>query len=254
MKYENGKDIFPEALLRQIQKYVSGKLVYIPANETKRGWGESSGYKQYLAERNRSIREKFNAGAGIEQLAEEYYLSCDSIKKIVYSKKEELILTYKCSLSSAKEFAKQNKLEEWVHTYLLSDGKNKEFSDGLKLFDRYFIGPIKMPLSLFHRCCGPEEEMKYRVNKGWFEKHVAELAEVIKREPDMPPLIVHFLMENGKEEFELNDGNHRFEAYSRLGTKEYAVIVWITEKQEYDLFMKKYGERYLDENDPVDVS
>ena len=37
MNYENGKDIFPEALLKQIQKYVSGKLVYIPATETKKG-------------------------------------------------------------------------------------------------------------------------------------------------------------------------------------------------------------------------
>ena len=94
MNYENGKDIFPEALLTQIQKYVSGKLVYIPATDTKRGWGESSGYKQYLIERNRNIKERFDAGAGIEQLADEFYLSCESIKKIVYSKKEELILNY----------------------------------------------------------------------------------------------------------------------------------------------------------------
>lgn len=33
MRYENGKDIFPEALLRQIQKYAAGKLVYIPSME-----------------------------------------------------------------------------------------------------------------------------------------------------------------------------------------------------------------------------
>ena len=39
MNYENGKDIFPEALLKQIQKYVSGKLVYIPATHTKKAWG-----------------------------------------------------------------------------------------------------------------------------------------------------------------------------------------------------------------------
>ena len=41
MKYENGKDIFPERLLKQIQKYVSGKLVYIPSrSEKKTDWGE----------------------------------------------------------------------------------------------------------------------------------------------------------------------------------------------------------------------
>ena len=81
LKYENGRDIFPERLLKQIQKYVSGKLVYIPSSDKKRAWGETSGYKQYLIERNRDIKSKFNAGASVEQLADEYYLSCESIKK-----------------------------------------------------------------------------------------------------------------------------------------------------------------------------
>lgn len=247
MKYKNGRDVFPEALLKQIQRYVSGELVYIPAGENKRSWGESSGYKKYLIERNRTIKEKFNSGTDIEQLSEEFYLSCESIKKIVYSKKEEIMLEYKCTLSSAQSYAKQNKLEDWVHTYLLSDGNNKDFSDGLKLFHRYFLGPIKMPLSLFKRCCGPEEDMKYRVNGEWFEKHVGELEEVIKKEPDMPPLIIHYLIneDTGESEFELNDGNHRFEAYTRLGIGECHVIIWITESQELDRFAKEYC-NYLD--------
>lgn len=37
MKYENGKDVFPERLLKQIQKYAAGKLVYIPSPEKKIG-------------------------------------------------------------------------------------------------------------------------------------------------------------------------------------------------------------------------
>lgn len=249
MKYENGRDIFPERLLRQIQKYVSGKLVYIPSKEKKREWGESSGYKQYLAERNRDIRERFHAGAGMEQLADEYYLSCESIKKIVYSKKEAFTMEYQCALSSAQHYARHNRLEEWVHLYLLSDGHNKEFSDGLKLYDRYFLGPVKMPLSLFSRCCGPEEQMRWRINGEWFEKHVRELEETIKTEKDMPPLIVHFLVDDDAPEgtFELNDGNHRLEAYSRLGVEEYYVIVWITEKEEYDLFLDRYGRYFCGE-------
>lgn len=111
MKYENGRDIFPERLLKQIQKYVSGKLVYIPSSDKKRAWGETSGYKQYLIERNRDIKSKFNAGASVEQLADEYYLSCESIKKIIYSKKEVFTMEYECTLSSAQNFAKNDKLE-----------------------------------------------------------------------------------------------------------------------------------------------
>lgn len=43
MKYKNASDIFPEKLLRQIQKYVSGELVYIPAGDSKKAWGETIG-------------------------------------------------------------------------------------------------------------------------------------------------------------------------------------------------------------------
>lgn len=244
MKYENAKDIFPEHLLKQIQKYASGKLIYIPTNNQKRAWGETSGYKQYLFERNRDIKAKFHTGVGIEILADEYYLSCESIKKIVYSKKEIFTMEYRCSLTSAQSYAKHNKLEEWVHAYLLSDGHNKDFSDGLKLLDRYFLGPVKMPLSFFSRCCGPEENMKWRINEEWFEEHVEELKTAILKENDMPPLIVHFFVDGGNPDgaFELNDGNHRLEAYSRLGTPEYEVIVWITEKEEYELFLSRFSQ------------
>lgn len=50
MKYKNGKDIFLERLLKQIQKYAAGKLVYIPATENKKDWGERTGYRNCLLE------------------------------------------------------------------------------------------------------------------------------------------------------------------------------------------------------------
>ena len=240
MKYENGKDIFPERLLKQIQKYAAGKLVYIPSMEQKRDWGESTGYRKYLLKRNHDIRLKFRNAVTIAQLSDEYHLSYETVRKIVYSKKEVFVMEYKSSLSSAIGYAKNGKLEEWVHTYLLSDGHNKDFSDGLKLFDRYFLGPFQMPLSLFQRCCGPEKEMKWRIPKDSFEQKVKMLEKVIVTEKDMPPLIVHYV----DGEFELNDGNHRLEAYSRLGINAYYVIVWITEKDEYADFMAKYS-KYL---------
>lgn len=237
MKYENAADILPEDLLKRVQKFAAGKLIYVPENTGKRSWGETSGYKQYLAERNKEIKEKFAAGATIENLAYEYSLSVESIKKIVYSKcvKE---LKYRCSLSSAKEYAEADRLEEWVHLFLLSDGHNKAFSDGLKLFERYYLGPLTLPLSLFTRCCGPEDNIRYRVNAEWFEKRVESLMKTLSINNDMPPLIVHFV-DHG---FELCDGNHRLEALTRLKVKEYPVIIWITEKEEYKEFSEKYAD------------
>ena len=240
MNYENATDILPEDLLKRVQKFAAGKLIYVPETIGKRSWGEISGYKRYIAERNQEIKEKFISGSTIEKLADEYNISDESIKKIVYSKSENKEPTYKCSLSSAKEFAEAGNLEDWVHSFLLSDGHNKAFSDGLKLFDRYYLGPFTMPLSLFSRCCGPEDNIKYQINAEWFEKRVQSLKKTLQSNDDMPPLIVHFV-DHG---FELCDGNHRFEALTQLGVKEYPVIVWITEKDEYDEFIERYG-KYL---------
>lgn len=235
MKYENAADIFPKEILRQLQKYAAGKLVYIPAGDKKKAWGETSGYRRYLKQRNHAIRLDFERGESLDSLCGKYSLSLESIKKIVYSKEEDY-MEYTNTLSSAKEFASHGRIEEWIHTYLLSDGHNKAFSDGLKIYDRYFIGPVIMPLHLFCRCCGPEENMKYQVDKEWFEKHVEKLRQVLLAVEDMPPLIANYV----DGHFELNDGNHRFEALKRLGRCEYPFIIWITEKKDYDDFLAKF--------------
>ena len=238
--YENAKDILPEHLLREIQKYVSAKTIYIPGKKQKKSWGETSGYKQYLKERNQAIRDQFLNRKEICYLSDQYSLSPETIKRIVYSKKEKNIMYYQCSLSNAQAFAKAGKLEEWVHRYLLTDGHNKAFSDGLKLFPRYFSGPFTMPLHLLKRCCGPEANMKYQVEREWFEKHVQDLMKVIECHKDMPPFIVHYV----HHEFELNDGNHRLEACRRLGISSHAMIIWATEKEEYDEFVDQFGQYF----------
>lgn len=37
MKYENAKDILPAKLLEEVQKYVEGKVIYIPKMRNRRG-------------------------------------------------------------------------------------------------------------------------------------------------------------------------------------------------------------------------
>jgi Mor family transcriptional regulator len=87
MRYIKADNIFPEELLKQIQKYVQGELIYIPNPEgVRKKWGENSGYRVYLDHRNSQIREKFLRGLNLEQLAKEFCLSIESIKRIVYSK------------------------------------------------------------------------------------------------------------------------------------------------------------------------
>ncbi|WP_433749012.1 CD3324 family protein [Paenibacillus amylolyticus] len=88
MKYINADTIFPEELLREIQRHIPGGLIYIPRpKDAHKKWGENSGGRRLVQERNNEIRQLFTAGRTIDQLAEQYCLSMDSIKKIVYGKK-----------------------------------------------------------------------------------------------------------------------------------------------------------------------
>lgn len=66
MNYENAADILPEDLLKRVQKFAAGKLIYVPETTSKRSWGETSGYKRYLEERNQEIKDKFIKGETIE--------------------------------------------------------------------------------------------------------------------------------------------------------------------------------------------
>ena len=238
MGYRNAQEIFPENLLKQIQRYVAGETIYIPARDERKAWGETSGYQRYIRERNEEIRASFAVGDTIEGLMDRYSLSYDSIKRIVYNRRETAMLKYSATLSSAKAYAEAGKLDAWIHLYLNEEGRNIPFSDGLKLFDRYYFSPAQFPIGLFTRCTGPEPEMKYRVDKDWWEHRIAELEKSVKADDDMPPLIVHYV--DGA--FELNDGNHRHKVYENLGIEKAWVIIWITEEAERDDFMEKYGE------------
>ncbi|MFC7680401.1 CD3324 family protein [Paenibacillus sp. GCM10028914] len=87
MKYRNADEIFPAELLREIQKYVQGGVVYVPRPEgSRKKWGENTGARAYLNHRNEEIRHQFSGGVTMDQLSEQFCLSFESIKKIVYSK------------------------------------------------------------------------------------------------------------------------------------------------------------------------
>ncbi|WP_342512420.1 CD3324 family protein [Sporosarcina sp. FSL K6-1522] len=89
MKYINAAKVLPENLLVEIQKYVQGENLYIPKQETNhRKWGTKSGGRQFIDCRNSDIKASFRKGKSIQQLADEYTLSVETIKKIVYSRKK----------------------------------------------------------------------------------------------------------------------------------------------------------------------
>ncbi len=84
MKYKKAADILPDALLRELQKYAEGEILYIPKKEARRRWGENSGSRTFYLQRNEEIRNKYFHKVPLEILADEYSLSYETIRKIVY--------------------------------------------------------------------------------------------------------------------------------------------------------------------------
>ena len=85
MKYKNASDVLPESLLREVQKYAAGETLYFPKDRERKKWGEITGARSYYQERNAEIRQKYLQKMSIEHLADEYCLSVETIRKIVFS-------------------------------------------------------------------------------------------------------------------------------------------------------------------------
>ena len=85
MSYVNAKDVLPQILIEEIQKYVDGQLLYIPRkNEHSLSWGEKSGTKSKLAERNQAIVYHYYSGSTIAELSNMYFLSAKRIQGIIH--------------------------------------------------------------------------------------------------------------------------------------------------------------------------
>lgn len=84
MKYINAADILPEKLLRQLQTYIDGDVLYIPKASKKMEWGTVNGSRLFYQERNKEIQRLYKEGHSIGALAEKYNLAHSTIKKIIY--------------------------------------------------------------------------------------------------------------------------------------------------------------------------
>ena len=85
MKYRNASEILPDDLLKELQKYASGEMLYVPSDKGRKKWGEDTGARKFYEQRNEEIRHKyFTLKRAIETLCEEYNLSDETMRKILY--------------------------------------------------------------------------------------------------------------------------------------------------------------------------
>lgn len=84
MAYKNGKEVLPASLLREIQKYIQGELIYVPTKEeVRKRWGEKNGTRENIRKRNLEIYKLYKEGFTFLELTERYNLCEDSIRKIL---------------------------------------------------------------------------------------------------------------------------------------------------------------------------
>ena len=85
MKYRNASEILPDELLKELQKYAPGEMLYVPSDKGRKKWGTGTGVRQFYEQRNEEIRQKyFDHKMTIDTLCEEYSLSDETVRKILY--------------------------------------------------------------------------------------------------------------------------------------------------------------------------
>lgn len=147
------------------------------------------------------------------------------------------------SAASALEHARAGCLEHWIYTYLETGAwANLGLRDGLQQQPRWWLGPVELPLTQLHRCCGPEPEMEYRVSPESWEERVTRIAAYLTTPLTVAPLIVEYRA----GQLSVRDGNHRYGAMQRRGWQRAWVVVW--HNSQADLQESRRAlEKHLDE-------
>ncbi len=228
MKYENAKDLLPPELLAEVQKVAGGKLLYVPIAEEAKGWGTESGYRQKLMKRNQIIYNEYVAGRTVSELADEFFLSTDSIKKIVYGKKTEFI-TFEPTVDCAVKYSNAGLAEEWIRAFCVS--RQPQIVPLLQSYIHF--GVVKMPLRLV--------EMPQIVRDETGTVGRVQEAEGTEYVHSQEPLLIRYMQ--GK--FYLLGQEKLFLALKAEKVNAYPVFILITDRTEHQMFMKTFGKPFL---------
>lgn len=211
MKYENANNILPPDLISQIQKYAAGKLLYIPQKEEPMAWGSLSGARQKLRKRNQRIYNEYKNGKGVGELSEEYFLSVDSIRKIVYGANQNRI-SFLPTLQNAIQYNQAGLAEEWLRTYYIKTYGEKSYPE-----EWICDGLINIPLRL-----------------------IDDVDNVSLQQSRDLPLIIRFQ----KGCFYCQGTREYLKCLKEQHITAYPAFVFVTDKQEYDFYESNYGRHF----------
>lgn len=133
-------------------------------------------------------------------------------------------------LLSAQRYAREGRIEDWVHIYLLSGPwANPGFSQGLKSQPRWWNGPLEVKLSSLSPSVGPEPWMEFVVDQAYWAARVRDIAASFTDPYFVPPLIVEY--RDGS--LSVRDGNTRYGAMKWLGWSHCWVVIWYNSEADH---------------------
>ena len=81
------------------------------------------------------------------------------------------------SVRGAREAAVVGRIDASIHAYLTtSPGASLPMTAGLRLQQRWWLGPVLVPTASLTRICGPEPAMAYRTTSEAWEQRVSAIA------------------------------------------------------------------------------
>lgn len=129
------------------------------------------------------------------------------------------------TLSLARLYAKEGRIDEWLQDFLRADGKNLALADGLLKEERFYFGLREVPITLFTDIkAGAPEYLHAENDIQYFFYVVDRMKESLADGWDAPPLIVEYVY--GR--FQVDDGRHRLETYRQLGVDKVWTVIWTT--------------------------
>lgn len=89
MRYIKAQDVLPEEMLTELQQYVDGAYLYIPRRrENRLSWGDRTQSKRETALRNHDIYLRHLMGEHPSRLAEEFFLTEKTIRRIIREERQ----------------------------------------------------------------------------------------------------------------------------------------------------------------------
>ena len=143
------------------------------------------------------------------------------------------------TLESAQAAAARDELGDWVAAFLASPGSdNAPLAAKLTERERWWIGPLALPIDRLHRLAGPPDQpVLVPTDEDEWPERVEEMEDLVEEGWEPPPVIVTYR----NRQLVLEDGNHRVEGLRRAGADRAWSVISFEDDAQRDDFARRLG-------------